>query len=320
MGIESIMGLNLDVFDQIKFICLKQHQDAYGFLDGFIEELADNSLGNKSEVVLLDESTESQSETVCVAIKKLGLEGFIFVKDSDNYFRLDVESFGNQVAYFDLSNCNSIDPRSKSYVQIDSNGLLTNIVEKKVLGPFFSVGGYGFEDASEFCDAFDKTSRPGLIGEKYLSNVIFEMMLSGSRFAGVEVKQYKDWGTLEDWRRYVEQYRCLFVDIDGVLLTNTSAHFSDLGKGEAVQDNIDFIKSLKDGGKTMIILTTSRAERYREVTEAELKNKGVTYDRILMGLPHCQRVVINDFSPSNPYPSCSAVNLRRNQDRVGDFL
>ena len=39
-----------------------------------------------------------------------------------------------------------------------------------------------------------------------------------------------------------------------------------------------------------------------------------------MGLPHCKRVIINDFAKSNPYPSCEAINLPRNFDNLAEFL
>jgi len=320
MGIESVTGLKLGLFDQIKFVCLKEHEKKHGFLKGFTEELRENGIGDRSEILLLDKPTASQSETVVVAIRRLGVEGFVFVKDSDSFFRYDPAPGGNQVAYFDLSDCEAISPGSKSYVQTDSNGMLTNIVEKKVISPLFSVGGYGFESAEELCGTFDKVSSMGAEGEIYISHLIFEMLLSGSKFSSRRVEDYKDWGTIEDWRRYTRQYRCLFMDIDGVLLTNTSVHFSNLGEGAPVRDNIEFLESLRRAGKTTVFLTTSRPESHREATEAELKAKGIGYDRLLMGLPHCQRVVVNDFSPSNPHPSCSAVNIRRDEDRIGDFF
>ena len=41
---------------------------------------------------------------------------------------------------------------------------------------------------------------------------------------------------------------------------------------------------------------------------------------LVMGLPHCQRIVINDFARSNPYPSCSAINIPRNENNLKEFL
>ena len=53
---------------------------------------------------------------------------------------------------------------------------------------------------------------------------------------------------------------------------------------------------------------------------SEIQSKGIPYDELIMGLPHCQRVLINDFAKSNPYPSATAINMPRNQDILKEFL
>ena len=52
----------------------------------------------------------------------------------------------NQVAYFDLNDMDDINGRTKSYVDLDVSGVVTNIVEKKVISSTFSDGGHGFAD------------------------------------------------------------------------------------------------------------------------------------------------------------------------------
>jgi hypothetical protein len=39
-----------------------------------------------------------------------------------------------------------------------------------------------------------------------------------------------------------------------------------------------------------------------------------------MGLPHAKRIVINDFAASNIYPSCSAINLHRDTEKLREFI
>ena len=51
----------------------------------------------------------------------------------------------------------------------------------------------------------------------------------------------------------------------------------------------------------------------------ELQEKQIPYSKLIMGLPHTKRTIINDFAPSNPYPSCSAINISRNIDNLNDF-
>jgi len=318
MVTEAISGLNLDFFDNIYFICLQQHEDKYSFMKGFVSELDDAGLRAKSNIVLLPEQTESQSETVYTFLSGYDLDGFIFIKDSDGFYRCDVEE-RNQVAYFDLNDMDDINARTKSYVDLDVNNVVTNIVEKKVISSTFSSGGYGFADAKEFCKTFEKLQ--DMDGECYISHIIFEMMLSGSTFYGTKTVDFKDWGTLDAWNKYKSQYKCLFVDIDGTLITNSSHHFPPYtGSGEPIEDNIDLLAELHEQGRARIILTTSRPERLRQLTIQELQTKGIPFDQLVMGLPHCQRIVINDFARSNPYPSCSAINIPRNENNLTEFL
>ena len=318
MVTEAISGLNLDFFDNIYFICLQQHEDKYQFMKGFVSELDDAGLREKSNIVLLPEQTDSQSETVYTFLSGYDLDGFIFIKDSDGFYRCDVEE-RNQVAYFDLNDMDDINARTKSYVDLDVNDVVTNIVEKKVISSTFSSGGYGFADAKEFCKTFEKLQ--DMDGECYISHIIFEMMLSGSTFYGTKTTDFKDWGTLDAWNKYKSQYKCLFVDIDGTLITNSSHHFPPYtGSGEPIEDNIDLLAELHEQGKAKIILTTSRPERLRQLTIQELQTKGIPFDDLVMGLPHCQRIVINDFARSNPYPSCSAINIPRNENNLTEFL
>ena len=79
MGIAAISGLNLDFFDMIYWVTLKEYQEKYQFEQGYLEELDQVGLKDKSEIVLLDKETSSQSETVCEVIKKKNIEGFIFI-------------------------------------------------------------------------------------------------------------------------------------------------------------------------------------------------------------------------------------------------
>ena len=69
MGIAAIQGLNLDFFDKIYWVTLQSYQEKYQFEQGYFEDLDEVNLKEKSEIVLLDKETSSQSETVCEVIK-----------------------------------------------------------------------------------------------------------------------------------------------------------------------------------------------------------------------------------------------------------
>jgi len=268
---------------------------------------------------LLLNQTKSQSETVYKFLSNNPISGFIFIKDSDGYYECNLVEEKNQIAYFDLNDMDDINARTKSYVEFDINRMVTNIVEKQVISSTFSSGGYGFAEAQEFCATYEKLQN--MEGECYISHLIFQMMLSGSTFYGTKTRNFKDWGTIDAWNKYKSQYKCLFVDIDGTLVTNSSIHFPPyVGNGDSLQSNIDHLNSLRQDGKVKIVLTTSRPKNMRDLTVSELDKKKILYDELIMGLPHCKRVIINDFAKSNPYPSCEAINIPRNSDNLKEFL
>ena len=128
MVTESILGLNLDFFDNIYFICLQEHEDQYKFVKGFTEELEQLDLKEKTNIVLLSDQTKSQSETVYNFLSNNPVDGFILIKDSDGYYECKLVEEKNQIAYFDLNDMDDINARTKSYVELDINRMVTNII------------------------------------------------------------------------------------------------------------------------------------------------------------------------------------------------
>jgi len=322
MCVESIRGLNLEFFDKIYFIFLKEHEDLYSASATILKSMEKldsyEDIKENIELVILDEPTTSQAETVYKSIAKKEIDGFIYIKDADGYFKSKILEENNQVTYFDLNNIDEINARSKSYIEIDANNTVVNMVEKRVISSTFCVGGYGFGSAKEFSEYYNKIK--DIPGECYISNVIFEMILNGSIFTGNESSDFLDWGTLRSWNSYKSEIYTVFSDLDGTLITNTSHLIPPfIGDGKPLKNNIIALQKIKDKGG-FIIITTSRPEEYREKTLYEMNHHSIPHDLLIMGLPHSQRIIINDFAKSNPYPSCSAINIQRDSDTIEQYL
>ena len=314
MVTASIEGLNLDAFDAIHFGFLSEHLAEYEFLDGLKQDLNDIDVLSKCHFSTLD-STRSQSDTVNQIIKQQNIQGYVFVKDSDNYFKTVVHFDNNQVCSSTLEEHFRIVASNKSYLSVDVKNHVMGITEKEVVSNTFSVGGYGFKDADKFSQCYEKLRDKYETGrECYISHVIFQMILDGAIFVSRPVQGYLDWGTLDDWLEYKKQFQTVFCDIDGTLITNTGIHLRPkIGRGRPMKNNIAQIQALRAG---VIVLTTSRPERYREETMLELSRHQIPYDHLIMGLPHGKRVVINDYAASNPYPACESINLPRDSDTL----
>jgi hypothetical protein len=51
-----------------------------------------------------------------------------------------------------------------------------------------------------------------------------------------------------------------------------------------------------------------------------LDELGFSDCQVIMELNHAKRILVNDFAPSNPYPTSVAINLERGSDRLEAYL
>lgn len=188
--IKSILGLPLDKFDHIYFSIIRKHEERFFVCDSLYMQCRRLSLKNV-KIVILDQPTSDQVETVYQTIQKEDICGSIFVKDGDSFFELEDLEY-NGVAVYPIEGLDYLDPRNKSYVAIDDMHYITNIIEKSVIGHYISAGGYAFEDSNVFCRYRDLLRGYGRL---YLSHIIYAMLLDGYSFRPMEVSNYRDWGT-----------------------------------------------------------------------------------------------------------------------------
>lgn len=111
----------------------------------------------------------------------------------------------------------------------------------------------------------------------------------------------------------MNQPKTIFCDIDGTLLH----HYKDIIKNYQNSPIIlsTVIESIKEWEKNNyhIILTTGRKECLREITEKQLHEAGIVYDKLIMGLPNGPRVLINDKKERGIENTAYAINLPRNK-------
>ncbi|GAB0173005.1 hypothetical protein [Helicobacter trogontum] len=314
---EAVRGLNLKRFSKIYIVCTRDHYEQYELRIPITEQFKMLGCDSKLHIVILDKQTKSQPETVYLGIKKANVHGHIYIKDSDNYF-FENRIGGNFVSTYDLNHMDLTYAKSKSFVIVNEQNIITNIIEKRIIGSIFNVGGYGFESSDEFCKHYEKLAHKD---DLYISHIIYSMMLSGHTFFNSTVKDYLDWGTLKEWNLYKRQFATLFVDIDGVLVKNSGQFFAPKwGETSKIEENVAMLNRLYDTGKIHIILTTSRMLEYKDVTEKQLKREGIKYHQIIYGLYHAKRIVINDYANSNPYKSCDSINLKRDSNELKGML
>jgi hypothetical protein len=345
MVVDAIAKLNLARVHRIVIGILKEHIEKYCGSDvsTLIKAFEDGPAAIAEielTIVVIDAETVDQVQTVECILKHGHVTGPIFLKDCDNQFACDIpgtDAIGTLEISKDMQSLNV--PAGKSYADIDCEGKINNIVEKVILGPNFCVGGYSFADAKNFVEYVTKARNFQRISyatkvELAVSDVVWLKIISShllinddeaanaqATFVSLPVSDYEDWGTVQAWEAYNRTFRSLFVDIDGTLIKNSGAYFKpNWGMKPPLDRSVAHIQELYKKGRTQIILTTSRTEAFREVTEKQLKEAGIPFDHIVFGMLHCQRVLVNDYAKTNPFPSASAVNLRRDGDELPEIL
>ena len=199
MSFESIQGLPLNSFDKIVLVTLRRYIEQERVHDEIIQNF---KIFNNFELVILEKDTTSPGETITKAIEKLDIHGEIYLKDADDYFEVSNLN-SNEVCTFSLNDIKNTTPGNKSYVTKTDNGELLTIVEKKVISSDFCCGLYSFASAKEFAKSFKKIE---MIGEVYISHIIYQMILDGHVFHTNEVTNFIDWGTQADWDTYLSNY------------------------------------------------------------------------------------------------------------------
>ncbi len=105
------------------------------------------------------------------------------------------------------------------------------------------------------------------------------------------------------------------LDLDGTIVKHNGYKID--GIDTLLEGAEAFLKEIPD--KDMIILITSRKEKYREMTERFLQEHQIRYDFIIFEAPYGERILVNDRKPSGLDMSV-AINTNRDEFMQDTFV
>ncbi len=307
---KSIEGFDLS-YDRLIITVLREHCDKWS------SDVILKQIFPQADICILEEPTSCQAETIFKTVSNLSVLGRFISKDCDDYVKVKIPKMGNFLVGLDLRTRPDVsDVAGKSFILLNDKNMVIDILEKDVSSNFIGVGVYGFESGIEFMKAYKEIN-----GEIYLSHIVSYMMAQGTSFFYREAFDYDDYGRLELWQHEREKHSTYFIDIDGVIFKNRGQWGPENweSKFEPLWNNIEAIKKLIDNG-AQIMFCTARIEDRRDETLAILLRVGLKPDQLIMGCYHTKRIIINDYSNTNPYPSCEAINIPRDDDNLEEFL
>lgn len=320
MVFEGLRDFPTKSFERIIITIHKSHVQDYE-ADVFLLQAAPFNF----ELCVLDDWTSGPAETVYQTINKMKVVGEIVIKDSDNaasYEELVLLGKGrNFVVGVNIYDTQVSKPESKSFLVVNSQNLIVDIVEKKIISGQICAGIYGISSVVNFAESYNECLKVMRDAEIYISHVISHLVSSCEQpFEFVEASSFEDWGTLNDWRSVQKRMSTYFSDFDGVLVRNAGKFGSQNwdSEFESLQENIAKLSELSSQG-SQIIITTSRDITYEKKIRNFLEENGVKVAAVICGLNHAPRLLINDFAPTNPYPSAIAINIPRDAN-LSDYL
>lgn len=306
--IEVIVEPFKEKFDRLLFAVLKEHDQKFDSKN-VLQKIFPNS-----QVLIINELTKGQADTVLKMIEYFQVDKSFLVKDSDSYFKtpINYESAKNYISVCDARKAPLVKLHNKSFADISEQNYVIRTGEKEIMSKFFSCGGYFFSNPKDFIDNFKKYEEIQIGGEYFISNIIDMMIDSGIIFHPMECSNYEDWGTYEDWITYRKTKSTYFFDIDGVIYDNGSQYWEPKwGEAKIFEKAKEKINELFEKGN-LIILVTSRPESFREVSIKQFEKDGLRFHQLIMNIFHGTRILINDYSDTNPYPAAKAINTKRN--------
>jgi hypothetical protein len=300
---------------RVHIVILKQHDEQHGS-----SMHLRNMLGDAVNIIVLPEPTSGPAETICQALAQIRTGDTFLVRDCDSRFDHEPLASGNRLFVDCLANHPDIRmPANKSYVEVNNWGVVSNIMEKKIISDLFCVGGYQFADPAAFLAAYEDIKQSRL-DEIFISSVIDHVISNGGIFSASRVSNYVDLGTIDEWERFNDK-PTIFCDIDGTLIKNQAPYGPNNYETTVVplQNNVNALLAAKARG-CQIIFTTARRSQVHDITRKTLDDLGFADCQLIMDLHHARRMLINDWAPTNPYPSAVAVNLRRDDDCLDQMM
>ena len=282
----------------------------------------------ESKEIMLPQISQGASDSVLAAEEFINNYEELVIYNCDQIFQWDCSQFLDFVRRHACDGAvvlyKSADAKN-SFAEI-TDQLITRIVEKQHVSDHALVGFHYWKRGSDFVKSairlkqeFHTSGRP----ECYVSETYNFLIQEGAKVLPYHVAPhvYVPLGTPEDVAAYVgaqrefysEKPKTIFCDIDGTVLKHLhkiSAVMQDPGELLAgVKDKFD----QWDLQGYQIVLTTARKESARAHTEQQLRQAGIAWDQLIMGITSGTRVLINDKLKDSDLDRAVSVNVITNQ-------
>lgn len=193
--VRAMSYINLSAIDEVYFVVITDKNDEYHLSEKITADCSRlDNIDGKVHIISL-QKTDSPADTVYAALTHICNDGDtdiqLYIKDADNMCHNSTPLDGNEVLCASLEDISLVDPQHKSYIKLDEQGFITNVIEKRVISDRFIAGGYNFDNANDFIEAYESLKKTT---EKfYISDIIFWLILNRDlKFRPVIATKFND--------------------------------------------------------------------------------------------------------------------------------
>lgn len=293
LGKEVIFWLldSLDIKSEDSiFIPYNEFLDAYNF-----KEVVNDLYPNIKLTSL--PPTNGPSETLKKCIEHFNIKDKIVILDGDTWYEENIldkvrDNSNNLTAYFKSKTKEPL----YSYIEINEDKIV-NIKEKVKISDNANSGCYVFNDTSLVLKYIDKIEKKS---EKFISDVISEMIKDGIEFSSIQVRDFHVLGTpqqiIEFSKSYPTEKKRFVFDLDNTLVTFPTIK-GDYTSVKPIPKTINYLRNLKKQGHHIIIYTARRMRTHGsnvgaiiadigEITINTLNEFDIPYDELFFGKPY----------------------------------
>jgi NDP-sugar pyrophosphorylase family protein len=189
------------------FLVLAEHLDAHGAAEHL------DAIAPGSAIVTVAGVTEGAACTVLLARSALDADDPLIIANSDQWVAGGIDPF---LDAWDGAGADGFimtmraDDAKWSYVRLDADGVVTEVVEKQVVSNEATVGVYAFRHASDYLDAADRMIEADerVNGEFYVAPTYNQVIAAGGRVGWHNVGSERDGmhglGTPADLEEFIE--------------------------------------------------------------------------------------------------------------------
>lgn len=322
---KTLIEHSIDSFDvEGRFVFITRefdNPDHNDELSALLKRLRPESIEIRTKTV-----TSGATETALLARTHINNQDPLVIYNCDQLINWDAQDFLKWIDQKQpdaaLVLYNSTDPKN-SFADI-TNGRITRLVEKRAISNHALIGFHYWAHGQDFVDSADRLIdkfREDGSPECYVSETF--NYLDNAKILPYHVADhvYVPLGTPEDVARYVGKIKefqtakpkTLFIDIDGTVLQHQHT-ISDVYANDAVVlPNVVAKINEWDSHGHKIIFVTARKESTRAITEQQLRQFGLAWDQLIMGVGGGARVLINDRLNRNDAERAMAVNVVTNE-------